>query len=88
MTGPDIIKSPVRVDKEGERLYFYVPHEVCVELTSGRPEDRARVLALVGQAQQMALDMTWVLEQFGHALPEEAYARIAATLLLAQVRHG
>lgn len=47
----DILKSPVRVDLRGERLYFNVPGEVCVDLCSGLPEDGARVLALLGQVQ-------------------------------------
>lgn len=54
MTGPDILNNPVRVDLRGERLYFNVPGEVCVDVCSGLPEDRARVLALLAQVQRMA----------------------------------
>lgn len=47
-----ILDTPVKVDLRGERLYFHAPGEVCVDICSGAPEDRARVLALLAQAQE------------------------------------
>jgi hypothetical protein len=35
-------------------MYFSVPGEVCVDLTSGKAEDRKAVLDLLTQAQEMA----------------------------------
>lgn len=51
MTSADILTKPWKVNQRMECLYAYAPGEVCIDLTSGKPEDRARVLALVGQAQ-------------------------------------
>ena len=43
--------KPWRIDRRGERIYIDAPGEVCVDITSGAPEDRARVMALLEQAQ-------------------------------------
>lgn len=42
-----LLDKPATVNREAERLYLYAPGEVCVDLTSGTPEDRARVMALL-----------------------------------------
>lgn len=47
-----ILDQPAKVDREGERLYFYAPGEVCVDICSGRPEDRKRVMALLEHSQR------------------------------------
>lgn len=47
-----ILDQPVRVDRDGERLYFYAPGEVCVDICSGTPEDRKRVMALLEHVQE------------------------------------
>lgn len=49
------------VNSEAERFYVYAPGEVCVDLTSGAPGDRARVLALLVQARRMALVLSDLL---------------------------
>ena len=49
-----LLSKPWKVDAEGERIYAYAPGEVCIDICSGRPEDRARVLALLAQVQDMA----------------------------------
>lgn len=58
-----ILDRPVRVDERGERLYFNVPGEVCVDVCSGREEDRKTVLAFLAQAQEMA----WALRPLVNA---------------------
>lgn len=49
-----LISKPWTVDLRAERVYAYTPREVCIDLTNGTNEDRARVLALLEQVQRMA----------------------------------
>lgn len=50
-----LLAKPWKVDERGERLYVYVDgREVCVDICSGLPEDRRRVLALLAQVPEMA----------------------------------
>lgn len=49
-----LLDKPWKVDRDGERLYAYVSGEVCIDIVSGTPEDRRRVLAFLVQAQAMA----------------------------------
>lgn len=50
-----ILTKPWRIDRRGERIYVDAPGEVCIDLCSGTPEDRARVMALLEQVQKMAI---------------------------------
>lgn len=47
-----ILTKPWRIDRRGERIYVDAPGEVCVDVCSGTSEDRARVMALLEQAQR------------------------------------
>lgn len=49
----DLLSRPWRIDRRGERIYIDAPDEVCVDICSGTPEDRARVMALLEQVQAM-----------------------------------
>lgn len=49
-----ILDKAWKVDRDGERLYVYAPGEVCIDIVSGAPEDRRRVLALLAQVQHLA----------------------------------
>lgn len=59
-----ILSKPWRIDRRGERIYVDAPGEVCVDICSGTPEDRARVMALLEQVQAMAR----VLAEISHDL--------------------
>lgn len=47
------LTKPWKVNQRAECIYAYAPGEVCIDLTSGTPEDRARVMALLKQVQRM-----------------------------------
>lgn len=46
-----ILSKPWRIDRRGERIYIDAPGEVCIDLCSGTPEGRARVMALLENAR-------------------------------------
>lgn len=50
-----LLEKPWKVDRAGERIYAYVGNrEVGIDICSGAPEDRARVMALLEQVQAIA----------------------------------
>lgn len=53
-----LLDKPWKVDAEGELIYAYVDgREVCIDICSGRPEDRRKVLALLAQVQEIVKAM-------------------------------
>lgn len=70
-----LLDIPWHVNRRAECLYVYAPGEVCVDLTSGTPENRARVMALLEQVQRMAQLLSKHLAGYGghncHTTPPE-----------------
>lgn len=59
------LTKPWKVNQRAECIYAYAPGECCIDLCSGTPEDRARVMALLEQVQKMGRILKALVEDRG-----------------------